>query len=361
MPNPIMDAGSDVTIVYGSLPTTQALTGSATVFSPGTVISTWTWTLLEKPTGSAAALSSTSVQNPTLNGIDTVGTYRLFLQGTDDAAQASESDYIQAPTSALVTVSVTTQFAALAKPAPGQRDWNDEYWGLVDEVDTQRNDHDTHAADTTDPHNTLSVAGTVVVADAPAAAGEILTSTSTTAAAWGAPGAYSAAAVGTLGTIETAETPFSPTNPKAVVRDKVCYGPTKALGTLLSTGFSPWVVGIPAAALGGGSGPSPFHVVWYIPFAFTLVDVVATIEDSGVSGSYTIQIYSMSTAQYLSNVAGTLEGTVTLSAAASAPGLHVLAVGNSIGAGRWIGAVVTGEPTTLGGGLSIQLNGYQEF
>lgn len=365
MPSPVMNAGSDVTLAFGAIPTSQPLTGGATVFAPGTAITSWLWTLLEKPAGSAAALSSTAVQNPTLNGIDTVGTYLLFLQGTDDAAQASESDRLRAPSSAFVTVSVTTQYAALDKPAPSQREWSDEYYGLVDAVDAQKNAIDTHIADTSDPHQTLAATATVSVTDDPAAT-EILVATSPTTAEWQAAssGLVPVSAVGTLGRIECTEAPFSAPNPKAVTRDKVQLGPLSALGTLKGTGFTPWEVDVPAAVVGVANTPSPYCIRFRVPYAMTITSATATMEDAGAPAldTYTIELRRLSTAELQANAAGTLLATLTITAGiGGAPAVTVSGSLGSVTAGSYIGAVVTASPTTPGGGLSIQLDGYQEF
>lgn len=365
MPNPIMNAGADITLAYAAIsggPTSQALTGNATVFAPGTAISTWLWALLEAPAGSAAALSSTSAQNPTLNNIDLVGTYRLFLQGTDDAAQVSESDQLQAPTSAFVTISVTTQYAALPKPAPGQRDWSDEYYTLVDHVDADKNALDTHIADTADPHQTLANTATVSVTNDPAV-GQVLVASSVASAAWSA-SATTTSAVGVLGVIECADPPFSALTPKAVTRDKIQLGPTLSLGTLKAGGFTPWEADVPAAVVGVANTPSPYCIRWRVPYAMTLISATATMEDAGgpALATTTIELRRLSTAEYQSNGAGTLVATLTVTAGiGNAPAVAVSGLLGSISVGQYIGAVITAAPATPGGGLSIQLDGYQEF
>lgn len=366
MAAPIMNAGSDVVLAYAVLgPVNQALTGAATVTLPGTAMASWLWELVEKPSGSSAALSSTSAQNPTLNGIDVVGTYRLFLQGTDNAAQSAESDKLLAPSSAFVTVSVTTQYAALHKPSPGQRDWHDEYWALIDVVDALKNTTDTHIADTADPHQTLANTATVSVSNDPTA-GEVLQATGPAAAQWTtAAAATPVSAVGTLGKIECAETPFSAPNPKAVTRDKVSFE-IKVPGTLKAAGFSPWEIDEPGSVLGvaGASDPSVYHATFAVPWNFYLDDVIFMMEDGGSAGSgYTFSVYNVSSAQFLANTSTANIGTINIGHTSGAPLYYVLSIGASIAANQIIGVIVkpTSALLTPGGGLTVQAHGYQEF
>lgn len=153
---PVMNAGANSSIAHASIPTTAALTGSGTAYAPGTSIASYLWALLDKPAGSAAALSSTTAQNPTLNGVDTPGAYRLFLQGTDNLGTSSESNPMRAPSSAFRVIQVTTEHAALSKPAIGERNWHTKIHEVIDEVDGIRGELDVHVADLTDPHRTLS-------------------------------------------------------------------------------------------------------------------------------------------------------------------------------------------------------------
>ena len=362
---PVMNAGSDVALNYSAISggaTSQGLTGNATVYSPATAISTWLWELIEKPTGSSASLSSTSAQNPTLTNIDTIGTYRLFLRGTDDNGDASESDKLKAPSSAFCTVVVKTQYAALKKPAPGQRDWHDEMYEVIDEVDALRDELDTHVADTTDPHNTLSVSGTVVVGDAPAGSGEILVSTGTTTAEWqtASSGLVATATTSVLGKLKLAESPFDAANPKAVVKDKVsftCIVP----GTLKSGGWTPYEVSVPVTSV-GASGPSPYIAVFYAPYDMFITEVRFMLADSGdTSGSYTFSVRNLSSANYAANAAGTTIGGVSISHNSGGAAVGYASTSASVSSGNYIGILCTATPTVPGGGLTVQVNGYQVF
>lgn len=148
MATPLADAGPDQSFAFAALPTTALMAGGGTD-PDGGALTGYAWQLLEKPSGSAAALSSLIIQNPTLNGIDTVGTYLLFLIVTDDEAEDSESDPLLAPTAARIQVTVSTQYAALIKPAPSERDWHPDYYEVVDEVDDLRRRMDSDVGERT--------------------------------------------------------------------------------------------------------------------------------------------------------------------------------------------------------------------
>jgi hypothetical protein len=361
--NPVMNAGADVVLNYSSIsggPTSQVLSGSAVVTAPGTAITTWLWELLEKPDTSAASLSSTSAQNPVLNNIDLPGTYRLFLRGTDDAAQSSEADKLRAPSSAFVQISVRTQHAGLQKPAPTQRDWHDEYWEVVDELDDLRGDHNTHISDFTDPHNTLSNDGSVAVTNAPSGSGQILRSTSATQAAWTS-SSGAAATTADLGNVKLTEAPFDALNPKAVVKDKITWT-AKVSGTLKSGGFTPFQIDIPAAQIGTSGTPSPYCVVFRMPYNVYLTEATFIFEDGGSgAGQYDITVRDLTGINYINNAGGANLGTFVIPPNSGEPTYFVGTLNASVFAGQYIGVAVTRAPATPGGGLTVQIDGYQVF
>jgi hypothetical protein len=71
---PVANAGSSQTVTAGTLVT---LTGAASTDANGDAL-TYKWTLTTRPSGSSAALSSTSVVSPTIR-VDIVGTYVASL------------------------------------------------------------------------------------------------------------------------------------------------------------------------------------------------------------------------------------------------------------------------------------------
>lgn len=254
---PIANAGTYANKTYGSLPTTQALTGSGTPGTGGTSITAWLWALIDKPTGSAAALSSTSVQNPTLNGIDLPGTYVLKLVVTDNLGAVSETDTMDCPDSAIGTLTVTTENAALEIPGYWQRNWKDQLTGWADQIDT--------------------ITG----------ATEVATTTST-------------------GVVALSETPVDANEPVAVTQDRV-YLVGRVTGKIAATTMS----GSPAQSL----------IQFYIPEEINAVGWGYAFADGGVSTrtNYVLDLYHQTNAEFIANTfnAGDKISTITVAAPGS--------------------------------------------
>lgn len=251
---PIANAGSYANITYASLPTSQVLAGSGTPGTGGTTIVGWAWSIIDKPTGSGASLSSGTVQNPTLNGIDLPGTYVLKLVVTDDAGGVSESVTADLPAAARGYVCAELENTGLVPPGYGQLLWKDYVSALFAEVDTL--------------------------------AGEIVPATTTT-----------------QGTVQLSESPVSAGAPVAVTQDRV-YMTLRATGKIAATSMA----GNPAQSL----------LQFVIPEALNAIQWSYAFADGGTTTrtSYTIDLYHQSSAEYVANtfVAGDKLSTFTVAA-----------------------------------------------
>lgn len=351
---PIANAGPDQRFTFVSLPTSAVMAGTGSFFAPAVAITNYLWELVEKPVGSAAALSSTTAQNPTLNTIDTPGTYLLFLRVTDDTAQQSLGGKLTAESSAFVSIRAELTHA-LVKPSPSERDHHLILMEWADNIDAEETALDTHIADGTDPHNTLSVAGTVVVGDAPAGAGEVLVSGSATTAAWAAAGAQPDAATATKGITFLAEAAVVAGSPKAVTRDR------SKLTAEINDSFTAlgWEPGEVKVQLAGGNH-NQCHKVWYVDednFAKT-IDV--SFRDGGLiaGGGYTVQLIHMTPAQFLSNTLTTVLATVVTGAPAAdnAPiNKPANAVSAAVLGGNYLGVLVTSGAGGVGLDVGVNL------
>lgn len=255
---PIADAGGPyANLTYGALPTTQVLSGSGTPGTGGTVIASYAWTIVDKPTGSAAALSSGAAQNPTLNGVDLVGTYRIKLVVTDDVGGVSEASTLEAPDLAFADVCVTTENLALEIPAASERNWKDKLAGWADGLDT--------------------LGGSI----APA---------TTTA----------------LGLVELSEAPIDPAAPVAVTQDRF-LGVVRVAGKIAVSA----VVGNPAQSL----AVIPCHE------ACDAVLAAYAFMDGGTMARtpYTIDVYHQSLAEFAANTFNA--GDILYSFTINAPGV----------------------------------------
>lgn len=147
--NTIIDVNTlfDADIAQSALTTTQNLYGTASDSENGSATFSFSWTLVDAPSGHGAALVDSTIQNPTLNSIDTWGNYRFFLIATNTSTSAtSETDPIIAPNSAFVTVRVNSTNRGLEKPAKGERDWHSKAHEWVSAIENTELNHLTNVS-----------------------------------------------------------------------------------------------------------------------------------------------------------------------------------------------------------------------
>lgn len=134
-----------------TLPQNVQLYAEAVDTSDAGATFTFSWHLLRKPTGSAAALSDPLLANPVLNSVDVWGNYLLYCIATNVAtSEKSERDPLQSGASAFVKVFVRSERLGLVKPAPSERDWFERSWEWVDAIeamDAVSDDHETRITD----------------------------------------------------------------------------------------------------------------------------------------------------------------------------------------------------------------------
>lgn len=125
------------TITFASLPQVVQLDGSTSFDPDGFSITAYQWTLVYKPPGSAAALSSSTIVNPTFTA-DVQGSYRFFLVVTSADPTDSESETVQksAPNSAFAEATAETENFDWSIPATGSRNWTDRLYEIFTEIDT---------------------------------------------------------------------------------------------------------------------------------------------------------------------------------------------------------------------------------
>lgn len=121
-------------VVSGSIGVVATLDGSGSTDPNGEAIVGYVWTLIDKPPGSSAVLSSSIAESPTITP-DVVGTYRVFLKVTTIDGRVSESTPGQAPDSAFSSVRVTTTRRGWIIPAAGERDWAGNLYTILSGAD----------------------------------------------------------------------------------------------------------------------------------------------------------------------------------------------------------------------------------
>jgi hypothetical protein len=102
----------------------------------GTIVA-WQWTLIDAPPSSTASLLNPTTATPTLQNVDKEGSYRIFLEVTDDnlPPEDSEPDKNLAPDSAFCTVIMKTQNHDWKIPAEGGRRWADDVYAMWMDID----------------------------------------------------------------------------------------------------------------------------------------------------------------------------------------------------------------------------------
>tara|TARA_Y100000592_G_scaffold38382_2_gene60731 strand:- start:531 stop:1970 length:1440 start_codon:yes stop_codon:yes gene_type:complete len=132
----------DAEIPQVDLTTTQALFAVAVDDSDTNASFSYNWSFVDKPSGSNASFSDSSIQEPRLNNIDVWGNYRIMVIATNSTTgEKSATDQIVAPNSSFVTVRVNSTNRGLEKPAKGERDWHTKAHEWVSAIDdTELND-----------------------------------------------------------------------------------------------------------------------------------------------------------------------------------------------------------------------------
>ena len=126
----------DAEIPQVDLTTSQALFAEAVDDSDPFASFSFNWFILDMPSGSNASFSDSSIQEPTLNNIDTWGNYRITVIARNTSTQEeSATDQIVAPNSSFVTVRVNSTNRGLQKPAKGERDWHTKAHEWVSAID----------------------------------------------------------------------------------------------------------------------------------------------------------------------------------------------------------------------------------
>jgi len=166
---PVAVTGGPQTFAYTDLPAAVSLDGTDSYDPDGDPISAYSWTVVEIPSGSSAALDDATSSTPSFTA-DLPGTYLFLLQVIADGDD-SETGALDAPASAYCAVTVTTEHLELAIPATGERDWGAKVQNALAELDALAGDLADHAADTAlhPPKATEVLYGKVKLSAAPAA------------------------------------------------------------------------------------------------------------------------------------------------------------------------------------------------
>ncbi len=276
---PVPNGGADVTVAQGALPVAaQTFDGSASI--PGTgaaAITGYSWTLMDKPVGSAASLLNATAQVVTLQNAETWGNYRLMLVVTDDLGAKSLGDGntttdnpLLAVDGAFVHLRVTATNTGLQKPAKGERNTHvleraetqvvDDLKGQVDDIAVP--DLTDVASPLTDgPALDRLCDGTGYATDDGLATGVPMHLHPA--------GSVGPATTTVLGGVLLAEAPGDPANPVAVAHDDM------------------WLTATIVGSLDTGVKPR-----WKLPYPVTIIAASVYLANGGtiVGGTYVLDV-----------------------------------------------------------------------
>ena len=135
------------TFTFADLPRTMTVSGIGSFDPAGSPITSYQWSRIGTPEGSAAALADDTAVTTTFVA-DLPGTY-LFQLIVVSSNGTSDGGALTAPASSFAAVAVTTEHRALTAPADGERDWGVSNREAIAVLDRLAGDFDTHDADNT--------------------------------------------------------------------------------------------------------------------------------------------------------------------------------------------------------------------
>lgn len=243
---------------------------------------TFAWTILAKPPTSAAAFVDPALQDPELGPIDVWGNYRLFLVATNtNSGETSETNPLKAPNTAFVHVRCLGAQLGLEKPAPGERNWHERYWELVEELEGGGAGGVSNFVDLLD----------ILALATPPTPANLQTLVDGSYALKAGPVALhihrgpdvDQATAAARGTVVLEDPPLNGANPKVVNQERITLQ-ASADGTMSSVGYKPGVIEPPGAAA------SYCHAAWYVPEELSILEWIVVLSDAGgVPGDYSFR------------------------------------------------------------------------
>ena len=136
--NPVSNPNATITRSLPLQSPTYNVFGGAVDSADPSASFTFAWSILLPRTGQTASLSSSTVQNPTLQNVNsTWGDLRLFVVATNPATgETSVTDPKIAPASAFCTLQIESAARSLRLPAIGSRDWYTALDTITSTLDT---------------------------------------------------------------------------------------------------------------------------------------------------------------------------------------------------------------------------------
>lgn len=304
---------------------------------------TYLWTIVSKPTGSLVQFQDSSsntstLQNPILKNVDVWGNYLVFLQATNPATgHSSTSSYLTSDAvKARTVVRLKSQYASIQKPAAYEWSWHGVVGVWADVIENLK------SATLVLPASVLQLIG-----GGYAFLGTLLHKHYGTD--------VDKATTTTRGTIGVSDTPIDANNPVALNRDVIPLT-CQVTGFRDGGGIHLWRVGINQDST-GLLAHFPL-CLFEIPDDCFLEEFHIHMQDGGEHGDYAFGIYAGAASDWAAGTQALVTG-FTITGGTVTPNeqlfLSKSATAVSVSKGRWLGVVCTGVPTTLGGGMTVNI------
>jgi hypothetical protein len=358
--NPDVDVEIDLSAVV--LPQPAQLYGDGADSTDPIATFTFQWYILSEsvPTTPAAFLGASTLQNASIQA-NVWGNVRMFLVATNSVTLvSSETDPLQAPDSAFCRVRVLSANTGLQKTAPGERNYQETNYDLVEAVDTGAGTPVAHAILS---HTDVAVA-TGPDLDAMAGGGYAENPPATSLHRHKGADVDVATTV-TQGTVTLEDAGGSGS---VIQKERVQFSGAFP-GALLSTGFWPGVV-VPKGYDGDAGGNfSNVMLAWRAKDAITIEEWSVSLLDGGPAVPTTktnIRLYTGTAAQFEGNalvVAGAAQNLVP--ALDNGPAFaKSAALAISVAAGDYLALVCESAPKQSEGdnpgvGLTATVHGYR--
>lgn len=341
---------SDVVIDLngGSLGTSPDVYGAG--LDPGDNAATFTyvWSLVDRPAGSVAALTSSTSAHTTFGPIDVWGNYRLMLVVTSSGVGgASEANILKAPATAFLTVRVKEALYGLQKPARFEREWQVPVREYADDIVAVRTQLDgTRVQD---------LAGVVAALATSTNLNKLFDNSSVGGYHRHTSADLPKAGAAAFGIVETSDSPLDGSNPQALNRDRISLT-AFVDGTPTEAGYAAGIVTVPITRA-GTTGIRP-ACLFYVKEAWTLLRLSLALADGGLSSGtdYAFALYSGTATQWKTGTPTVIASTAVTGAAATDNAPLLLdsgAIEEALTADTWLGLVCTAAPDPAGGQMTV--------
>ncbi len=330
--NPVSSPNATITHSLPLASQTYSVFGGAVDSANPSASFTFAWSILLPRTGQNASLSSSTVQNPTLQNVNDIwGDLRLFLVATNPATgETSVTDPKIAPASAFCTLQIESAARSLRLPAIGSRDW---YTAL----DTLTNTLDTLTINNGITSATVNGAGELIISLSDG-------NTINAGVVKGADGTNGSDGSDGVDGSDGATGPAGPSQRRIVFSAHITHW-YDLDGTVMRSGFNP-------------AKAEPIAGPWFAPFDISVLQLSVAVRNSGVQNNAAdFNIFTCTSANWKLDQLTSDTNTITLTSTAnnSPQSGKVSPSSFMISAGDLFGVEMTAPSSGVMDGVSIAI------